>query len=284
MRPSSRLARRWNSTLFLFLAQSNLARVLFYAGKLDEADAVARKRRVAAIPLLPVIDGRCSSLLQRGDARRPCGKLNWSLTKAFAVSTCARALCARRSSRRRRGSEPTSSRRSETVCAIKSLRFTPCEARKTKLSSGCKSRLMITTVRHAEPSVDPLLRGLRGDPRYKACWKKWVCQFRYEYWLDLRASTCDSSAVLRLDRFSGLARRSRFPKTLRGKADHDNESSTSFLAVRRRFTSSREGLSPNWGTTSLSSAIRVNLVSLNFLQYRAGSPEVQSVEIKITNR
>ena len=46
---------------------------------------------------------------------------------------------------------------------IKSLRFTPCAARQTKLSSGCKSRLMITTAGMLGLSVDPLLRGLRGD-------------------------------------------------------------------------------------------------------------------------
>ena len=43
MRPRNRPGRQWNWTLLRIAAQINLARVLFVAGKLDEADAIARK-------------------------------------------------------------------------------------------------------------------------------------------------------------------------------------------------------------------------------------------------
>ena len=33
--------------------------------------------------MLPVIDGRCSSLSSAATARQPCAKRNWSLTTAF---------------------------------------------------------------------------------------------------------------------------------------------------------------------------------------------------------
>ena len=68
------------------VAQGNLARVLFYAGKLDEADAAHAKPQSCSQPLLPIIAGRCWSLLSAVMVRRHCGKLNWSPMKAIAVS------------------------------------------------------------------------------------------------------------------------------------------------------------------------------------------------------
>ena len=63
--------------------QFNLARVLFYAGKLDEADAAGAKWQSCSRHLLPVIDGRCSSLFSAATARQLYAKRNWSLTTAF---------------------------------------------------------------------------------------------------------------------------------------------------------------------------------------------------------
>ena len=64
----------------------SLGRVLFHAGKLDEAAAVGRKSAELHQPLLPVIDGRRWSLCFAAMAKRPYAKRNWSLTTAFVVS------------------------------------------------------------------------------------------------------------------------------------------------------------------------------------------------------
>ena len=128
------------------VTQGNLARVLFYAGKLDEADAVARK----AAELQPTGAGshRWQVLIaaQRGDGEAALREAQLEPDRRLSpFRTRARTLCAWRSSGSRRGTGRPDRQWPEKGLRIKSLRFTPCAARKTKLSSGCKSRLMIAT-------------------------------------------------------------------------------------------------------------------------------------------
>ena len=167
MRPSGRLGRRWNSIRCLSAAQNNLARVLFFAGKLDEADAVARKS--AELQPAAASSHRWQVLVavQRGDGETALREAQLEPTKAIAVSNSrSHNMCAE-IERRRTRLWPISSPMAEISWPIKSLRFTLCAARKTKLSSGYKSPLIITTPECSSLLIDPLLRGLRNDPRYK---------------------------------------------------------------------------------------------------------------------
>ncbi len=92
-------------------AQFTLGRVLFYAGKLDEAYAAGRK--------LAELQPSASS------------SHRWQVLVAVQRGDGETAL-------REAQLEPDER-------PIKSLRFTPYEARKTRRSSGCKSHLIITT-------------------------------------------------------------------------------------------------------------------------------------------
>ena len=159
--------RRWNSILFV-ITQGNLARVLFYAGKLDEADAVARK----AAELQPAGAGthRWQVLIaaQRGDGETALREAQLEPDESFRRFELAVAQYVRGDrAGSRRGTGRPDRQRVGIVWPIKSPRFMLCEVRKIKLSSGYKSHSMITMPECSALSVDPLLRGLRDDPRYK---------------------------------------------------------------------------------------------------------------------
>ena len=148
-------------------AQGNLARVLFFAGKLDEADAAARKAAELQPPSLPVIDGRCWSLCSAAMARRRCVKLNWSPTKATAVSSS-------------RSRNMSSGDRQAADAALADLIANGRDQLAYQIAEvyavrGEKDKafewLQISFDNHDTGTltllVDPLLRGLRDDPRYK---------------------------------------------------------------------------------------------------------------------
>ena len=128
------------------IAQSNLARVLFYAGKLDEADAVARK----AAELQPAGAGthRWQVLIaaQRGDGEAALREAQLEPDEGYRRFELAVAQYVRGD---RQAADAALAdliaNGARRIWLIKSLRFTPCEARKIKLSSGCKSRSIITT-------------------------------------------------------------------------------------------------------------------------------------------
>ena len=131
------------------IAQGNLARVLFYAGKLDEADAAARKS--AELQPAAAASRRWQALIaaQRGDGETALREAQLEPDEGYRRFELALAQYVRGDrAGGRRGSGRSHRQRSGSIWPIKSLRFTLCEARKTKLSSGCKSRSIITTPEH----------------------------------------------------------------------------------------------------------------------------------------
>jgi Flp pilus assembly protein TadD len=134
--------------------QFNLARVLFCAGKLDEADAAGRKI-VELQPssssshrwqvLVAVQHGEGETALREAQLEPDDGFRPFELALAYHVPVTAR---------QRTRLWPSSWPIAKMGWPIKSPKRTPCEARQTKLSNGCKSLLIITTAgRLALPST-----------------------------------------------------------------------------------------------------------------------------------
>ena len=120
-------------------------------------------------PLLPATDGKSSSQSNGAMERRHCAKLNLEPDEGYRRFLArARALCARRPQGRGRSFEPNSSKRARDQLAYQIAKFMQCAVKPTKLSSGYRSPSIITTPARLAILVDPLLHGLRDDPRYKA--------------------------------------------------------------------------------------------------------------------
>ena len=167
-RPSGRRRQAVELDPLSVIAQSNLARVLFYAGKLDEADAVARKvGRVAAVCCFQSSMAGARSLSSAATARQPCAKRNWSLTKAIAVSNS-------RSRNMYRGDRQAADAALADLIANGRDRLAYQIAQVYAVRGETDKAfewLQIAFDNHDTGTlsllVDPLLRGLRDDPRYK---------------------------------------------------------------------------------------------------------------------
>ena len=147
---------------------STSARVLFFAGKLDEADAAARK----AAELQPTSSSshrwQVLVAVQRGDGEAALREAQLEPDEDFRRFELVIAHYVRGDRKAvGRGFGRPGRPLAERAWTIKSPKLTPCEARQTKLSNGCKSRSIITTAGRLVLPVDPLLRGLHDDPRYK---------------------------------------------------------------------------------------------------------------------
>ena len=124
--------------------QINLARVLCIEGKLDEADAVARK--AAELQPSSASSRRWQVLVavQRGDSETALREAQSEPDDSYRRFELALAYYVR-------GDQKAADAALADLIAngkawtIKSRRFTPFAARKTKRSSGYKSRLIITT-------------------------------------------------------------------------------------------------------------------------------------------
>ena len=127
------------------VTQGNLARVLFYAGKLDEADAVARK--AAELQPAGASSHRWQALIavQRGDGATALREAQLEPDEGYRLFELAIAQYAVGDRQAADAALADLIAKAREGLRIKSLRFTPCVARKRKLSSGCKSRLMIVT-------------------------------------------------------------------------------------------------------------------------------------------
>ena len=127
-------------------AQGNLARVLFYAGKLDEADAAARKAAelqpaAASQSSLPGAD-RCAARRRRdGLARSATG----ARSKAYRRFELALAQYVRGDRQAADAALADLIANGRDDLAYQIAEVYACEARKIKLSNGCKSPSIITT-------------------------------------------------------------------------------------------------------------------------------------------
>ena len=125
--------------------QYNLARILWFEGKLDEADAAARKAAELQPESASTRRWQVFVAIKRGDSETALREAQFEPDdKLPPVRARACAHFARRSSGRRCGFGRTD-RHEPRPGLIKSRRFTPCAERETKLSNGYKSRLITTT-------------------------------------------------------------------------------------------------------------------------------------------
>ena len=125
--------------------QNNLARVLFVAGKLDEADAVAGK--AAELQPSAAASRRWQVLVavQRGDGETALREAQLEPDEGYRRFELALAHTCVAIERLPTRLWPISSPTAGTNWPIKSLRFTPCAARRIRPSSGCKSPSIIMT-------------------------------------------------------------------------------------------------------------------------------------------
>ena len=108
-------------------------------------------------------DGRCPARRWRdGPARSATG----ARRRLSPFRTSARTICPWRSRGRRR-CFGRSHRQWPRSLAYQIAQVYAVRGEKDKASSGYKSPLIITTPACSSLLVDPLLRGLRDDPRYK---------------------------------------------------------------------------------------------------------------------
>ena len=167
MRPNVRRGRRWNSILYLLERNSILARVLFYAGKLDEADAAGRK--MAELQPSAASSHRWQVLVavQRGDGETALREAQLEPDHGFRRFELALAHYVRGDRKAADAALADLIANARDRLAYQIARFTPSEARADKAFEW----LQIAFDNHdgGMPSllVDPVLRGLRDDPRYK---------------------------------------------------------------------------------------------------------------------
>ena len=149
------------------IAQSNLARVLFYAGKLDEADAVARKS--AELQPAAAATHRWQTLIaaQRGDGETALreaqlepdeGYRRFELAVAQYVLGDRQAADAALADLIAKGRDNLAYQIAE-VYAVRGEKDKAFEWLQISFDNHDTGTLTLL--------VDPLLRGLRDDPRYK---------------------------------------------------------------------------------------------------------------------
>ncbi len=168
MKPSDRRGRLWNSTLCLLRRKFNLARVLFFAGKLDEADAAGRK--MAELQPSSSSSHRWQVLVafQRGDGETALREAQLEPDDRFrlfelALAHIMSAVIAR---------QPDAALADLIANAREGFAYQIAQVYAVR---GEKDKafewLQISFDDHDAGtlglSVDPLLRGLRDDPRYK---------------------------------------------------------------------------------------------------------------------
>ena len=149
------------------VTQVTLARVLLYAGKLDEADTAARK--AAELQPTGASNRRWQVRLLRNavTARRPCVKRNWKPTKRYRRFELAVAqyVRGRSSGSRLSPGRPACQGREGFAYQIAEVYAVRGEKDKAfewlQISFNDRDSGMLSLL------VDPLLRSLRDDPRYK---------------------------------------------------------------------------------------------------------------------
>ena len=172
MKLRSTLGGRLNSILYLLQRNSALVESFSTRVNLTRQPRLGAKLQSCSHPLLPVIGGRCSSLCSAAMAKRPYGKLNWSLTTAFVFSNSHSRYHVR-------------GERDAADAALGDLIAHSREGLAYQIAQVYAVRgevdkafewLQIAFDNHdggiPSLSVDPLLRGLRGDSRYKAMLEK----------------------------------------------------------------------------------------------------------------
>jgi hypothetical protein len=93
-------------------------------------------------------------------ARRRCAKLNWNLTKAIDVSNSRSRTMRVGTALRQTQLSLSLLRRTETFWRIRSLRFMPGEAKRTRLSEWLQIAFDNHDTGILSLLIDPLLRGL----------------------------------------------------------------------------------------------------------------------------
>ena len=118
-------------------------------------------------PVLALIDGRCSSLPNAATARRPCAKRNWSPTTAFAVSNSRLRIMSGEIVKAADAALADLIANAREGFAYQIAEVYAVRGEKDKAFEW----LQISFDDHDAGTlgllVDPLLRGLRDDPRYK---------------------------------------------------------------------------------------------------------------------
>ena len=167
MRQSGRLATLWNSILFLLQRKVIWREFFSIAGKLDEADAAARK--AAELQPASASSHRWQMLIaaQRGDGETALREAQLEPDEGYRrfelalAHTCA--AIAQRQTRRWPISSPTVG----IIWPTKSLQVYAVRGENDKAFEW----LQISFDNHDTGTLtlltDPLLRGLRDDPRYK---------------------------------------------------------------------------------------------------------------------
>ena len=183
--------RRWNSIRLSAVTQVNLARVLLYAGKLDEADAAGRK--VAELQPSSAASHRWQVLVavQRGDGEAALREAQLEPDRRLSSFRAgSRTLRARRSQGSRRGFADLIATGREgfdyqiaQVYAVRGETDKAFEWLQIAFDDHDGGMLSL--------AVDPLLRGLRDDPRYKNLLAKLGLPQRHEQqtFILLRAKT-----------------------------------------------------------------------------------------------
>ena len=125
--------------------------------------------------LLPVVAGRCWSQFKRGDGETALREAQLEPDEGYRRFELALAqLCARRSSGGGRGFGRSHRPWPRSAGLSNRCRFMPCAARTEKAFEW----LQISFDNHDTGMlgllVDPLLRDLRDDPRYRVCLRNWV--------------------------------------------------------------------------------------------------------------
>ena len=220
------------------VTQGNLARVLFCAGKLDEADAVARKGAELQPTGAASHRWQVSIAAQRGDGEAALREAQLEPDAGFRRFELAIAHYVR-------GDRPAADAALADLIAkdregfayqIAEVYAVRGEADKAfewlQISFDDRDAGMLSLL------VDPLLRDLRGDPRCKDLLEKVGLPVRYEYWLDLRP-TGYPSAVLRLDRFQDRCAPSR---PFKNSARKSRNNFTTDLRITRVATRPKLGL------------------------------------------
>ena len=153
-------------------AQSNLARVLFYAGKLDEADAAARKSAELQPAAARSIDGRCLLPCSAVMPRRCLREAQLEPDEAYRRFLLALAQYVRGDRQEADAALADLIANGRDQLAYQIAEVYAVRGEKDKAFEW----LQISFDNHDSGTlsllVDPLLRSLRGDPRYKAMLEK----------------------------------------------------------------------------------------------------------------
>ena len=142
----NRRDRQWSWIRLRSRRTINLARILWYEGKLDEADAAARKAAELQPNSASSRRWQVFVAIKRGDSETALREAQLEPDESYRRFELALAQYAR-------GDRAAADAALAELIAneprhswpIKSRRFTPCAERQRKLSSGYKSRLILMT-------------------------------------------------------------------------------------------------------------------------------------------